>query len=300
MRLFAPRYYTEFKCIAERCTHNCCIGWEIDIDADTLARYESLEGALGERIRQGICKTEQGACFALDCEERCPNLDERGLCRIISALGEDYLCDICREHPRFYNEVGGALEVGLGAACEAAAELILGSADYAVIEPVEKNGEEKHPITVCDFDARAWRARLYAVLSDGRLPYTVRRARVLDEFSLGVTLDEGARTALLEELEYLDGAHRALLTLPLADTCDEGQAAHAERFFAYLVYRHASAAACEADFRVAVSLAGLLERLFVTLVQNGTPAVQAARIISEELEYSEDNTDAIRMALQGF
>ena len=35
MKLFAPKYYTEFSCIADRCRHSCCIGWEIDIDADT-------------------------------------------------------------------------------------------------------------------------------------------------------------------------------------------------------------------------------------------------------------------------
>ena len=196
--------------------------------------------------------------------------------------------------------MGGTLEVGLGAACEAAAELILDSADYAVIEPVDTDGEEETPTTVCDFDARDWRARLYDVLGDGRLPYAARRARVLDELSLGVTLDEGKRRELFEGLEYLDKAHLPLFTLPLVSECAPEHAEIAERFFAYLIYRHASSAECEADFRVAVSLAGLLERLFVTLVQNGIPAVRAARIISEELEYSEDNTDAIRMALQGF
>ena len=196
--------------------------------------------------------------------------------------------------------MGGALEVGLGAACEAAAELILGSADYAEIELLEDGGEAESPATVCDFDARSWRARLYAVLSDRQLPYAARRTRVLDELSFGVTLDEGKRRELFEGLEYLDKAHLPLFTLPLVSECAPEHAEIAERFFAYLVYRHASAAECEVEFRVAVSLAGLLERLLVTLVQSGIPAVRAARIISEELEYSEDNTDAIRMALQGF
>lgn len=136
------------------------------------------------------------------------------------------------------------------------------------------------------------------MLGNERLPYAVRRARVLDEFSSRVTLDERAGHALFEGLEYLDGAHRALFTAPLSDSCPDALCKPAERFFAYLVYRHASGAECEADFRVAVSLAGLLERLFVTLVQEGITPVQSARIVSEELEYSEDNTDAIRVALQ--
>ena len=66
MRLYAPSYYKNFKCIAEKCTHNCCIGWEIDIDGQTLARYDALQGDLGDRIRRGIVRGEEGACFALD------------------------------------------------------------------------------------------------------------------------------------------------------------------------------------------------------------------------------------------
>ena len=46
-----PDYYPQFHCIAERCRHNCCIGWEIDIDAGTLSAYRAMDGALGERLR---------------------------------------------------------------------------------------------------------------------------------------------------------------------------------------------------------------------------------------------------------
>jgi lysine-N-methylase len=37
MKLRAPKYYLDFACIADRCKHSCCIGWEIDVDADTMA-----------------------------------------------------------------------------------------------------------------------------------------------------------------------------------------------------------------------------------------------------------------------
>ena len=30
--LVYPDYYPEFRCSASACKHNCCIGWEIDID----------------------------------------------------------------------------------------------------------------------------------------------------------------------------------------------------------------------------------------------------------------------------
>ena len=54
MKLIAPDYYKDFKCIAGNCRHSCCIGWEIDIDPDSLRRFQSVPGALGERLRQNI------------------------------------------------------------------------------------------------------------------------------------------------------------------------------------------------------------------------------------------------------
>lgn len=47
MRLTVPDYYDRFRCIASRCTDNCCIGWEIGIDPAALADYQSQPGAFG-------------------------------------------------------------------------------------------------------------------------------------------------------------------------------------------------------------------------------------------------------------
>ena len=35
MKLIAPDYYNKFSCIADKCRHSCCVGWEIDIDENT-------------------------------------------------------------------------------------------------------------------------------------------------------------------------------------------------------------------------------------------------------------------------
>ena len=37
-----PAYYKAFRCIGSDCTENCCIGWEIDVDEDSLAYYETV------------------------------------------------------------------------------------------------------------------------------------------------------------------------------------------------------------------------------------------------------------------
>ena len=54
MKLLAPSYYKKFKCIADKCTHSCCIGWEIDIDTDTYEKYSRMSGEFGKEILKSI------------------------------------------------------------------------------------------------------------------------------------------------------------------------------------------------------------------------------------------------------
>ena len=115
--------YSEFKCKADKCNHSCCKGWEIDIDEDTLGYYKSLDTKLGNEIRQNIHEGEN-AFFKLTADKRCPFLRDNGLCRIIEELGEDGLCDICRLHPRFFEEINDYNLAGVGLSCEMATELL--------------------------------------------------------------------------------------------------------------------------------------------------------------------------------
>ena len=50
MILRVPSYYKTFQCIADKCEHSCCIGWEIDIVEDSYDYYMGIEGAFGERL----------------------------------------------------------------------------------------------------------------------------------------------------------------------------------------------------------------------------------------------------------
>ena len=95
-RIIFPKYYKDFKCRADLCKNNCCIGWEIDIDDKTLKKYLSLGGALGAKIKENIAKTGGVSHFLMK-NGRCPFLNEHNLCEIITELGDGALCDICRE-----------------------------------------------------------------------------------------------------------------------------------------------------------------------------------------------------------
>ena len=83
-----PSYYKNFRCIADKCPDNCCRGWEIDIDEDTLDYYKDLKGPMAEKIRASI--SEDGS-FVLNEEGWCPLLNEKGLCEVCLTLGEDSL-----------------------------------------------------------------------------------------------------------------------------------------------------------------------------------------------------------------
>jgi lysine-N-methylase len=84
-----------------------------------------MDGEIGEKMKTHI-SLEGSPHFVLDDEERCPFLNRNGLCDLILSCGKDVLCDICREHPRYYNEFEDHTEAGLGLCCEAAARLVIG------------------------------------------------------------------------------------------------------------------------------------------------------------------------------
>lgn len=138
MKTYVPEYYFDFKCIAHRCSHTCCAGWEIDLDEDTLRSYAGVSGSLGEKLRRSIVREEDGSAHFLlqGPEERCPFLQADGLCRLILELGEGSLSQICTDHPRFRNSIGPREEMGLGICCEAAAELVLNwQKPFRLMEP---------------------------------------------------------------------------------------------------------------------------------------------------------------------
>ena len=77
-----------------------------------------------EKDPEVACKISDG-CFVMGDDDRCPFLRDDNLCEMILKHGEDYLCDICREHPRFYNDMGDRVEAGIGLVCEEACRLAL-------------------------------------------------------------------------------------------------------------------------------------------------------------------------------
>ena len=303
--VYAPKYYKKFKCIADRCRHSCCVGWEIDIDSESEEKYSRLCGGYGENIKKSIARGD-GAFFKLDERERCPHLDENGLCRIITELGEGYLCEICREHPRFYNRTLHGLEVGLGMACEEACRLILSEGGYdEIIAVSEAELSEDGSMEESDdgFDAVAERKRIYSVLALKDIPYSDKLSAIYREYGVYPDiLSDGEARELLESLEYLDEWHKKLFGVYSLLPCKELSSSleeKLERALAYFIFRHCSSAQTREEFCSSLGFCIFCERLLASSavfwdMAGDMEFAELARVVSEELEYSEDNTEGVK------
>ena len=78
MLITKPDFYDSFKCRAGECTDSCCIGWEIDIDDETMRKYENENDSLSVKLNRFTDREKQ--CFILTEDDRCPFLKSDGLC----------------------------------------------------------------------------------------------------------------------------------------------------------------------------------------------------------------------------
>ncbi len=296
MKLYAPGYYSDFKCIADKCKRSCCIGWEIDIDPVTLDKYRSdpsLHGVLS------TVDTSDVPHFLLCEGGRCPHLDPCGLCNIIKEKGEEYISEICREHPRFYNITGRGREVGLGLVCEEAARIVLSSDDYLDFSIVaEDNGVAEEGLA----DNSDIIGEAYAILSQRSIPYSERLGML---YSLtGVSPDIKADdewAECLSSCELTDTAFKDYFSdYSSSVDCAAEWSIILERFLAYLIYRHVTPSEGDMDVRASFGFAFLLERLLASVIDKRAckscdEVIETASLISLELEYSEDNTEELKM-----
>ena len=274
-----PDFYGKFKCTADRCRHSCCIGWEIDIDDDTAEYYKSLEGQIGRELSENVSNEPQ-AHFILTGEERCPFLDKKGLCRLILTLGEDSLCDICAEHPRFYNEFPERSERGLGLCCEEVVRLLLESNEpLRIIYSSDKDGEREKPETII------WRERIFEILENREMPLTRRMSEACEYMGVSPLRFHAKKwRSFFLGLERMDKAWTELLDGDL--TYDAPDGIVFERLAVYFVYRHFSAAENRKDAGLMLKFSFLSVYMIAALKGELSEKI---RLYSAEIEYSDEN-----------
>ncbi|MGN1117132.1 MAG: flagellin lysine-N-methylase [Acutalibacteraceae bacterium] len=307
MKDFAPHYYDRFHCIASDCRHNCCIGWEVDIDPETLKKYKELGGSLGEKIHESISEEDGVSFFSMKENGRCPFLCENNLCEIIKNLGEENLCDICREHPRFYNFFSERTEWGLGLCCEEAARIILSDADPFSLTLRSDDGAGGEEDSFGEYIIFI-RDECIKIIEESSVPLSKKLETMLSFCEAEKPDFSGNELyALLTSLEKLEESRderleklRGVDDFSVID--DKRYALWFENLTKYFIYRHISGAyldmriserACFVYLSVIAS-AMLCQKIFeekgaLTLYD----VADISRAFSAETEYSEENTERI-------
>lgn len=304
-----PDYYPHFKCEASACRHSCCIGWEIDIDAASAEKYRTAEGELGELLRGSMSEGAEPH-FILRDGEHCPLLNEEGLCELILRGGEEMLCGICADHPRFRTFLSDRTELGLGLCCEAAAALIL---SRRAPMQLTAEGEPEGDVDAEESGLLLLRGEVIAALQDRTQPLWARTENAL-ALCGGIAPDGPIEQwiPLFLGLERLDERWTELLEQLARGAGDidyvrfDGymkQRVHEyEQLLVYFIYRHFMTALYDGDTGGKAAFAVLGTRLIYELgalefSRSGELSTAAqeelARMFSAEIEYSQENLDEL-------
>jgi len=299
-----PDYYKDFRCIADKCEHNCCIGWEIDIDRDTDEFYRGYKGNLSRRFKNDIYRDGDTPYFILKENERCPFLNNQNLCDIIIETGEEHLCTICKEHPRFHNELPYRVESGLGMCCEEAARLILTKK-----EPITfiKDGTDEvydeiielrdKVISALQKREKPLRTRFEDIIRDYGTPMPSFSLKQWAEFFSSLERLNHDWTDILNMLKNFDIAQ-----ISDFDTYINEREYEYEQLCIYLIYRYMANAPHIAEAQLRVTFSVLCTVLLycagaALFYKNKTfsteEQIELCRMFSCEIEYSDENIYAI-------
>lgn len=330
MKLIRPQYFRDFQCLAGQCGDTCCAGWEICIDPESYKKYQGISGPLGERLRANILCSEEGYEFALRPGKRCPFLNDQNLCELILELGQDSLCEICREHPRFYEEFGDYTLTGLGLCCEEAARLIL--TQDARLEILDRPGApmalEPGQRELIHFMKGAWteamdfmnradsplRERIAGLLNWGEAlqealetggsmpplrPHKPHPQAMPDIFRALVTVFQGLEALEADWPDYiaqvLRGTERPVPLPREFESC-------ARRLVVYFLYRHFMGALYDGDalskIKFSVLSAGMVCAMAVHRLRQRDSLelrdwIALSKRYSKEIEYSDENVEAL-------
>ncbi|MBE6569719.1 MAG: hypothetical protein E7658_05835 [Ruminococcaceae bacterium] len=300
MKEVVPGYYPRFRCIAGACRHSCCIGWEIDIDEDTLREYRRVPGDFGSRLCRNIAEEDGVHHFILDEQERCPLLNREGLCDLILHLGEDKLCQICRDHPRFRNVYSDRVETGLGLCCEEACRLILTDREKMIL--TETGTEEMSEDEAFFFD---WRRQIFSMVQD--------RSKTMDERMVDVLAFCQIRLPEKTASEWVQ-VYRGLTSLEekwqtCLDAWEKNTPSDAwytsawdtvwEQLLMYFLYRHLADGIEDGCLPERAAFAVLNCRVIRDVCAAVSPeadmetVLETARLYSAEVEYAEENTASL-------
>ena len=281
--------YDNFNCIAEKCKHSCCVGWQILIDKKTLKSYKKLN----DNEKAGI--DFKKSCFKLDENKRCAFLDDEGLCKLINQYGKDALCQVCSDHPRYRNYFKGREEMGLGLTCEEACRQILTFNGKMKAVPINDSSER-----LSSFERRvlAFREEVLSIVQNRSLHINEKIEKLVAISNANLELPLSFYATWLTKVECLDKDWQELLKKCLNNdsliTAVSVDGIVFEQLLSYFVFRHVSKAISEKELRCLLVFS-LFSALMVISIhtQTGVDVFEIARLYSSEIEYSENNLNSL-------
>ena len=310
MLLYKPAYYDRFHCIASDCPETCCQEWDIQVDEETAGFYASIPGAFGDRVRAAL-RQEDGETIIALAEGRCPMQSPEGLCSIQSELGEQALCQVCRDFPRLHHDYGSFLELGLELSCPEAARILL-TAPEAPPEITEIPGS-----SVPDYEEDAMavllaaREKVLGILSDescsagetlalvffygihaqqlldgGEVPDFEPEAALSTAYNMSKPGDLQKICAFFGSLEILTPEWKVLLQKARPTVCGP----YARKLCRYLVQRYWLQAVSDYDLYCRVKFI-LISCILVSSLPGDF--IWNAHLFSKEIENDAENVDAI-------
>lgn len=176
-----PNYYNEFSCIADKCEATCCAGWQIVVDEESLKKYKKVTGDFKQRIKEGVDFRE--GVFYQKQGKRCAFLNDRNLCDMYTALGEEAFCETCRRYPRHIEEFENVREYTLSVSCPEAARILLSEKAPVQFYEVEVDAPEEE---FDDYNPMVYeklleaRGEMLKLLQNRTIPVQERAAAVWD------------------------------------------------------------------------------------------------------------------------
>ena len=317
IKIFVPEYYSEFRCIADRCTDTCCAGWDVNFEPEDAEFYRSVKGSFGDRLRSSLAVDADGDnIFTLTEDRRCPFLNGRNLCDIYISLGEDALCPTCKLFPRFFDDFGSFREMGLGFGCPEAARIML---------------EQAKPLKLCEYGCTEddfevdndfldalidIREKLFKILQNG-LPLAGQIKSILSaaqEFQIetdGIEdtdskSDFNSCVCLMSQMEYIDESRKNLYA-SLSDNGFDGKiysdfADDFRKLLEYYIFRYALKAVYDGDLLTKIKYGVFACVITGRAYENKKVLTIEDRVnimcgYSKEVEYSDINMNLLDEAL---
>ena len=290
MKIIAPKYYNDFKCIAGKCKHTCCALWEMPVDEKAIDYYKSLDEE-NSRWVLGKIERDDEPHFCMSGNRRCAFLRDDGLCEMINRLGEKSLCSVCKEHPRFYNLLSDRCETGLGLCCEEAVRVVMTSESDELVEV----GFDDEPCTFSDEVEKTTldlRSKAFAIMDEmGTLNEKILRLEKLFSVPKKATKVKDMLSLFLTLEELESGFHELLSRAQTDGAIKSEYGEKLTRLLKYFIYRHTTLSESEYDFAVRLGFCTLSVRIVDALVRGKDENYffEAVRRYCAEIEYSDDN-----------